>query len=387
MKILHILKTSEGAAWAWRQICVLKTLGIEVRVILPDIGKMYDRYLASGIEVYILNCDIANMRSIKTFSLNRIILNRIIAEFKPDILHSHFVGTTIFMRLAVGRNSGPPRIFQVPGPLHLESSIVRKAEIITAGKFDNWIATCELTKRLYLSEGIASERLGLSFYGTDVELLSKGSRGKLRPMLNLKPTTKLVGMIAYAYRPKRWLGQRTGIKGHEDLIDAVTILKSQNRDIALVFVGGPWRGAESYFEMIRSYAHNALGKSVFFVGVRNDIPDVYADLDVAVHPSHSENLGGAVESLLAKAPTVTTDVGGFPDIVIPNRTGWLCKSKSPESLAATIIDVLDHPEEAQRKVKNGFDLVMHELDVTRTAAQVYDFYKHVLNGVNAKGRT
>ena len=378
MKSLHILKTSDGATWAWRQMRELKLLGVDVQVVLPCIGKMNDEYRKIGIPVHILDCDIAKMRSLCKFFRTKQLLSKIIDDIKPDILHSHFVGTTLFMRLAVGRNHGPRRVFQVPGPLHLESRWIRSAEIWLAGPRDYWIASCQMTKQIYLSEGITPARVGFSFYGTDVDALEAGQAGLLRSSLGLADAAKLVGMVAYAYKPKRWLGQRRGIKGHEDLIDAVCLLRQQGRDLVLIFAGGGWLGADAYFESIKSYAKKTLGSRAVFLGNRNDVADIYADLDVAVHPSHSENLGGAVESLMSSVPTVATNVGGFPDIVIPNKTGWLCDPASPVSLASAIAEVLDNPVEAEVYAKTGHDLVKRELDVKRTAKQVHDYYKSIL---------
>ena len=227
--------------------------------------------------------------------------------------------------------------------------------------------------------------VGLSFYGTDVATMMTGHSGRIRPAMMLAASTKLIGMVAYAYRPKRWLGQRTGIKGHEDLIDAVALLRQQGRQVALVFAGGAWAGGEPYYEEIQAYARHVLGTNATFLGNRNDVMDIYADLDVAVHPSHSENLGGAVESLLAAVPTVATNVGGLPDVVIPGVTGWLCPAQSPASLAAAIGEVLDDPVEASRRALAGRELVRRELDVNRTAAQVLDFYRLILDHRGTRG--
>src|SRR4029077_16859876 len=78
------------------------------------------------------------------------------------------------------------------------------------------------------------------------------------------------------------------------------------------------------------------GDAIRFTGHRTDIPAVYADLDVAVHPSLSENCGAAVESLAPSCPTVRTAVGGLPDVVVDGETGWLVPPHAPERLADAI---------------------------------------------------
>ncbi len=47
-------------------------------------------------------------------------IRQLIEAVKPDLIHTHHVTTTVMLRLALGRRHSIPRVFQVPGPLHLE---------------------------------------------------------------------------------------------------------------------------------------------------------------------------------------------------------------------------------------------------------------------------
>ena len=48
----------------------------------------------------------------------------------------------------------------------------------------------------------------------------------------------LVGMVSYFYKPKWYLGKRRGIKGHEDFIDAISIVRETNPQVIGVIIGG-----------------------------------------------------------------------------------------------------------------------------------------------------
>lgn len=381
MRVLHLLKTADGASWALRQMRELKALGIDVEVALPGQGSMVEKYRDLAIPVHFFDCNVGAIRS--PVALWQMIqgFRELVAKRKPDVVHSHFVGTSILARIALGKHSRPVRVFQVPGPLHLENLLTRRAEIITAGRPDFWIASCAMTRDIYLNSGIENARVGMSFYGTDTGQFKIGQNGKLRSELKLSPQKKIIGMVAYIYAPKRWLGQRRGLKGHEDLVDALALLRNQGRDVTGVFAGGAWGKAEAYAQGVRQYARKRLGDDAVFLGTRANVADVYADFDVAVHPSHSENLGGAVESLAAGIPTIATRVGGLPDIVIDGKTGWLAEPKSPPSLAAAIAQVLDQPAEARRRAIAGRKLIKEQLDVRATARQVFDYYQRYLSVV------
>ena len=81
---------------------------------------------------------------------------------------------------------------------------------------------------------------------------------------------------------------------------------------------------------------------------RSDVAELYSDLDVVVHPSRSENLGGALESLALGVPTIATNVGGFPDLVTHHETGWLVPPKSPTHITGAIMDAFSDPQASRR---------------------------------------
>jgi glycosyltransferase involved in cell wall biosynthesis len=162
------------------------------------------------------------------------------------------------------------------------------------------------------------------------------------------------------------------------LIDALVLVRRHHKQVVGVFAGGAWGDATAYEARVRAYGRQMLGKGAFFLGTRTDIADLYADFDLAVHPSHSENLGGAGESLLMGVPTITTNVGGFPDLIKPGETGWLVPSRDPIALAEAIVAALTDPVAARQLASQGEAQVRQSLDVRHTARQVYDVYRTVL---------
>jgi len=377
VKVLQLLKTSVGATWALRQMSELVKLGVEVHTALPD-GPLIGAYQAAGVHIHLDQFDFP-LRQPWRLPHMAARLRSLVAEVRPDVIHSHFVGITLTMRAALGKHHPIPRVFQVPGPLHLEHAYTRRAELAAAGDSDYWVGSCRWTCDRYRQSGIAPQRVFLAYYGVDIEQFVTAQPGKLRRELELGDDVKLIGMVAYMYAPKRFLGQTRGLKGHEDLIDAVAICLETRPNLMCVFIGGAWNNATTYEQQVRAYAKERLGVRAIFLGTRRDVPDLYPDLDVVVHPSHSENVGGAVESLLLARPTIATDVGGFPDLVLPGETGWLVPSRSPQRLAQAILEVLADPERAQAMANSGQILARQLFDVRDNARQVLEIYETVLS--------
>ena len=377
MKVLHLVKTSVGAVWALRQMRELVTRGVEVHVAVPPGGPLMEAYESAGVVVHPMQTALPVK---KPWLWPRLFdsFRGLVDDLRPQVIHSHFVGTTLTMRLALGRNHDIPRVFQVPGPLHLEHYAFRHAEFRSAGPADRWIASCRWTRDCYRRLGADEERVFLSYYGTELQKIDRPASGILRRELKVDAGTKLVGMVAYMYPPKRFLAQRRGIKGHEDFIDALQICMARQMPIRGVVIGGAWNGAESYEKRLRAYGQKRLGDNVHFLGTRHDVHDIYGDLDVAVHPSHSENVGGAGESLIHALPTIATDIGGFPDVVRPGETGWLVPPKQPSKLADAITQVLENPLEAKQMAFAGRDLARRLFDYRNSAAEVHDIYFRIL---------
>lgn len=384
MKVLHLLKTSQGAMWAYRQIEILKKKGVEVVAVLPDChGRLYT--LLKELEIEVIELDL-NINKAKPYKAVKHIMaiRKLVEKVKPDLIHSHFVVTTYLMRIAL-RDFDIPRVFQVPGPLHLEKEPYGSLEIKLSDQNDYWIATCKWTRDKYLKLGIPSERVFLSYYGTDISSFEQSNRGKLRKELGIPSNDPIIGMIAFMYPPKRYLGYNVGIKGHEDFIEAFSHVKKAMPKARGIIVGGQWGKGDQYERKLKRYAQENCGDSMTFLGFRNDVPHIYPDFDVAVHPSLTENLGGAVESMLSRVPTITTNIGGFPDIVIDRDTGLLTEPRNPVMLSEKIIEAIQNKDVSLHMARKGKRLVESLLDVQKTGSEVAEIYGCVM-AKSLKGR-
>ena len=378
MKVLHIVKTAVGALWAYHQVRVLCSLGIKVIAALPTATDgLAPRYKEAGAEVIPVNM---NFGSQHFWRLPRAVAasRRLVREVEPDLIHCHHVGTALAMRLALGEESRIPRIFQVPGPLHLEHRFFAGLDKRLAGPQDYWIATCQWTLKKYLELGISSQRVFLAYAGTDLKPFTGIRSGRLRNELGLEDEVPLLGMVAYIYAPIWFLGQRQGLKGHEDFMMALKLARQSRSDIRGVIVGGAWGDGGWYESRLRDLGAKICGSSLTFVGPRSDVPLIYPDLDLAVVPSHSENCGGAVEPLLSGVPVVATNVGGLPELIEDGKTGWLVPPRNPEALARAILEALQSREEARRRATLGQERACFLFDVERVGREIAAIYEQVL---------
>jgi glycosyltransferase involved in cell wall biosynthesis len=356
----------------------LVKLGVDVHVALPDKkGRFYKDWLQTGAVLHEVQMDLPIRRF---WNLPSILsdVRQIVEEIRPDIIHSHFFGTTIVLRLALGKNNNIPRIFQVPGPLHLEHFIFRKLELLTSGPFDTWVASSKYIASLYKSFGIETSRIFLSYYGNR-HSDKLAMPGMLRKKFGIPKDQFIVGNINYIYKPKWFLGQTRGLKRHEDVIDALAIACSKNKNVTGILIGGEWGGGNKYFTKLK---HRAMSQSdrILMPGYLNsdDVASAWLDFDLAVHVPESENCGGVVEPLLAGVPTIASRVGGLPEVVINGLTGTIVNVGDVSQLASSIELCISRLSEKREQAVTGSNLVREMFDVRRTAKEIFLIYNHIL---------
>jgi glycosyltransferase involved in cell wall biosynthesis len=379
MKVLHLCKTSRGSRWASAQARVLTRRGIEVHVALPDLeGSVTSEWRANGAQVHRTDYMLSPLQPVATISsLNQ--LRRLVDSLQPDLIHSHHVQAAIMARLALRGHYPVPRVFQVPGPLHMEMFPYRMLELSTATAADYWIATSRATLSHYLRAGISSERVFLSYAGTANERFRGRRERQLRQRLGLADSEFVVGNISYIYTPKWFCMQRVGLKCHEDLIDGISLAAEKDRSIRGVLIGGPWGKDSAYFEKLRQYARKRSGNAVIMPGAFNqeEVASAIWDFDCVAHVPMSENCGGVVESLLCGIPTIASRIGGLVEVVIDGSTGITVPVGDPRALSEAILFVRNHYSAMRNQAHAGRILVQTMFDVNRTAAEVEKIYRYI----------
>lgn len=382
LTILHIVKTVDGAQWALEQVKVLVSLGHIVHIVLNSRdGKFISQWKSSGAVIHYSNLDFP---AAKPFELIKRIKSakRIIKTISPDIIHSHFFGTTIILRLAL-RKINIPLIFQVPGPLHLENFFFRKWELLSSGKNDYWIPSSDYIKKLYLNEGISEDHLFKSYYGSDYSLFNNEKDYSFREKASFQKDDFVIGNVSYIYAPKPYLFQKTGLKNHKLLIDSLAHITKINKKMKGLLIGGQWGKSDSYEKSLREYAQKVAGNKISLPGKVQpwQAHKAWNNLDLAVHIPNSENCGGVLEPILSMIPTICSQTGGLPEVIIDGVTGYIIPQKSTESINATITKVYNDYEKSIKLTKTAQKLVLHMFDVRRTAKEVEQIYFKII-GVN-----
>lgn len=174
------------------------------------------------------------------------------------------------------------------------------------------------------------------------------------------------------------VGNIRPLKGHNNLIAAVALLRDRQPDALVVSIGGEKHQGD-LARLEESARAAGVSEQMTFLGSRPDALDFVAAADVFVNPSDMEGLPVAVlEAMGLAKPIVATAVGGVPGVIIDGETGVLVPPASPDALASAIDAMLDSPVEAEAMGENARELVVERHGMKRMVKTIEDVYGEVL---------
>ena len=129
------------------------------------------------------------------------------------------------------------------------------------------------------------------------------------------------------------VGQIGAWKGHDDLIDALRLIKSWNLPFLCLVYG---QGEPEYIESLKAKIDkHDLGKQFVWKGYIENKSDIFHGIDICVVPSRIEEAFGmvAAEAAFFSIPVIATRTGGLPEVVKDGETGYLIDACSPRQIA------------------------------------------------------
>jgi glycosyltransferase involved in cell wall biosynthesis len=191
------------------------------------------------------------------------------------------------------------------------------------------IANSELMKSHLIRRRIAPEsKIRTIYNGVDIERFSNDKQDQnttLRNALGIKTDNfPLVGMVA----------SLSPVKNHQCLLKAIPSILEEFPRAAFLLIGDG-----SLKESLQKSAESrGIERSIFFLGERKDIPDLFKLVDFSVLCSFREGFSNVVlESMACGTPVIATNVGGNPEAVIDESTGFLFEADDHQNLAAKMI--------------------------------------------------
>ena len=279
-------------------------------------------------------------------------LYRVLWRERPDVVHTHTTKAGFLGRWAARLARVPVIVHTNHGfVFHETSRRVWRTWFIALEKLA--AASCDLILCVSREDVVTAERLGIGRgkieligsggIGVDCEVFdpdafSSDERRRKRDEIDIPHEVPVVGFV----------GRLTREKGVLELFEAARIVREQVPDVRFVIIG--------LVDVARSDAvgtdiadRYGIGSYTSFLGLRQDMPELFSIMDVFVLPSYREGLPRVLmEASAMGLPSVATDIRGSREVVQKDVTGLLVPAKDTAALATAIVDLLTNPERAAR---------------------------------------
>lgn len=165
------------------------------------------------------------------------------------------------------------------------------------------------------------------------------------------------------------------VKRVPDTIKILEIVKKQI-PAKLILVGdGPDRS-----ETERLARELGLHEDVYFLGKQDSISEILNAADIFLMPSQSESFGlSALEAMACGLPVVSSSIGGLPELILHNETGYIAEFADAERMAKYTIDLLKNERKYNIFSKNSRDRAVNVFDKSLIVPQYEAYYEKILN--------
>ena len=167
------------------------------------------------------------------------------------------------------------------------------------------------------------------------------------------------------------------VKRPADCVGILAKVKKEFPDVRLVMVGdGPERSAVAYLAEKLGVRDDTI-----FVGKQANIAEYLGVSDIFLLPSELESFGlAALEAHACELPVIATRIGGIPEVVTDNETGYLSDVGDTEKMSADTLKLLDDEELRRTFGERGRALAIERYSTEKIIPQYIAFYEKVLRG-------
>ena len=262
-----------------------------------------------------------------------------------DLLKSQLPDLVLCNSLSISRLCGPVTSeLNVPAVGYLRDIIsLSKTAVADINQLDRIVAVSQATKDFHADQGMEASKIEVIHNGVDLDLFcpresDSSDDSSIKSELNIpndSPAILFVGQI----------GLRKGV---DVLLNAFERIITRVPKCHLLIVGQrhsvKQESVDYEKELILRSRDPKFSSQVHWLQRRDDMPGIYRDVDLLLHPARQEPLGRVLlEAISSGLPLVTTAVGGSPEILGEVKSAdLLCPVDDAPDMAKQAVMILEN---------------------------------------------
>ncbi len=398
-RILHVLDHSlpMHSGYTFRTRAILKAqeaMGFEIRGITGIRHKAEGPAVeqADGLVFHRTEGTVSGppgLREWREIALFAESIERLVREWRPDVLHAHSPSLCGAAAARVARRHAIPLVYEIRAFWEdaavgngtgtegsLKYRLTRALENRVIARADAVVTICEGLRTDLIARGVPAAKISQMPNGVDLDLFGAppARDPALARELGFEQDGRPCPVIGF-------IGSFYDYEGLDDLIAAMPLLLERQPDARLLLVGGGPRE-----QALRAQAQaSPAAAAIRFIGrvPHHEVERYYALADVMAYPRKKSRLTDLVTPLkpleaMAQGKLVAaSDVGGHRELVTHGRTGVLFAPDDPAACAAALADLLEARESWESYREAGRRHVRERHDWAANARHYRDVYQMV----------
>jgi glycosyltransferase involved in cell wall biosynthesis len=223
-----------------------------------------------------------------------------------------------------------------------------------------------IEERISRPERLSQIGNGIPLARFDPAHYTTGQRRAIRAELGLRDEHVVIGMV----------GRLVAEKGYREAFEAAKRVRERVPNARFLFVGRfePKADAIQKDELEKA----GIADVAQFLGHRDDVPRLYAAMDIFILPSHREGFPRSVmEAAAMGLPSVVTNIRGCRQTVEHDVTGLMIPLRDPGSLADAIVKLASDPTLRARMGRAAREKALREFDENRIIEMIIAAYQQL----------
>jgi polysaccharide pyruvyl transferase CsaB len=374
MKVLHLIGGGDVGGAKVHVLSLVKELSkhIDVKIVSLRSGMFADDARSMGLDVEVVRSG--------NFAADIKKVVKIIDKGGYQIIHSHGSKANMFSIISK-RFTKLPTVTTVHSDYKLDymhNTLKRLSfgsiNTIALRYIDYYIGVSDNFKNMLISRKFNPEKIFVVYNGIDFSKPTKGyNRSSFSDKYNLQlnKSDVVVGILARLYP----------VKNIGTLLKAAKVALKHNPKLKFV-IGGDGEDRKHLEEMA-----SALGISdkVFFLGWIYDPDELMSVLDINVLTSISESFPYSIlEGAKFKKATISSNVGGIPDLISHGINGYLFNPGDYLRLADYIVELSFNHKKRNEMGEKLYNIARVKFSISNMCKTQLDIYSSILQKENVK---
>ena len=295
-----------------------------------------------------------------------IALSRILKSQNIEIVHCHNAATSVMSWIASKVSGIKIKIFQSVRGVEIRSNFFWRNWVYKLKNFNALFAVCEKAKEILIGFGVESEKIIVTYNGTDLNRFDirkkEAYRKEIRRELDIPLSATVIGII----------GKQDGFKGHRDLVKVFSNLFSKYPELYIILVGEGKELKENK-KLAESLGINS---RAIFTGLRLDAEKLHASFDIFTLLSikgYEMFPNVIIEAMTYGNSFVATDTQGVSETA-KNNEGIICNYGELKEYESAFINLLDSPRKREEMGKRGIESVRSNFNIGEVVNKIENAY-------------